>query len=239
MRAPFYGSQLARFHQRRYERFTLRAAPVLLRLLRRHGVRRGRVVDLACGPGGWALELARRGYGVVGVDISPAMIRLARRRVPQAKFVCASMTRAPLPPCDAVTALGEPFNYLLRKSEVQRVFRRVHGALRRGGILVFDTLEPAPGRRKFRRAHSMGQRGLRLDSAIIEYPAQRLVVREISVFRGRGRGVRVAREVHRQRAYAGREVAAWLRRMGFRVRLLRDPRLGRWPRHVAVLARKP
>ncbi len=235
MPAHFYGRELARLHQKRYENFTLRAAPVLLGLLRRHGIRRGRVVDLACGPGGWVRDLTRRGYEAVGVDLAPDMIRLARVAAPKAKFVCGSMTRAKLPACDAVTALGEAFNYVLRPSEVRRTFRRVASALRPGGLFVFDILEPPARRKKFVRAHAMGEPGLRLDSRVTEYPARRLVVRQIEVFRGNRS---VAREVHRQRAYPGSEVARWLRRLGFRVRFSRDPRLCRWKRHVAVIARK-
>lgn len=235
MQDRFYGRDLARLHQRRYEEFTLRAAPVLLRMLRRRGIRGGRVVDLACGPGGWARMLRRRGYDVVGVDISPAMIRLARAAAPRAKFVCGSMTRVKLPPCDAITALGEAFNYLLRPSEVRRVFQRAARALRPGGIFIFDILEPATRRRSFTRVHSISEGGLRLDSRVTEDPARRLVVREMEVFRGLRR---LTREVHRQRAYAGREAAAWLRAVGFRVRLSRDPLLCRWKRHVAVAARK-
>jgi SAM-dependent methyltransferase len=235
MQDRFYGRDLARLHQRRYEEFTLRAAPVLLRMLRRRGIRSGRVVDLACGPGGWARMLLRRGYDVVGVDVSPEMIRLARAAAPRARFVCGSMTRVHLPPCNAVTALGEAFNYLLRPSEVRRVFRQVASVLRRDGIFVFDVLEPATRRRSFTRSHSISEGGLRLDSRVTEYPARRLVVREIEIFRGQRR---LVREVHRQRAYAGSEVAAWLRSMGFRIRLSRDPRLCRWKRHVAVVARK-
>jgi SAM-dependent methyltransferase len=41
-------------------------------------VRGLRVLDLACGDGHYTRELARRGACVVGVDISPEMIRLAR-----------------------------------------------------------------------------------------------------------------------------------------------------------------
>src|SRR5262249_25794605 len=37
-----------------------------------------RVLDVGCGPGRHALALARRGYEVVGVDLSPDFIALAR-----------------------------------------------------------------------------------------------------------------------------------------------------------------
>jgi SAM-dependent methyltransferase len=40
----------------------------------------GPVADLGCGPGAFALELARRGYDVVGVDESPRMVEVARAR---------------------------------------------------------------------------------------------------------------------------------------------------------------
>ena len=45
----------------------------------------GPVADLGCGPGAHALALARRGYDVVGVDGSPRMIELARRRAARDK----------------------------------------------------------------------------------------------------------------------------------------------------------
>ena len=40
----------------------------------------GPVADLGCGPGAHALALAQRGYDVVGVDGSPRMVEVARRR---------------------------------------------------------------------------------------------------------------------------------------------------------------
>lgn len=40
----------------------------------------GPVADLGCGVGTHALELARRGYDVVGVDLSPRMVHVARAR---------------------------------------------------------------------------------------------------------------------------------------------------------------
>jgi SAM-dependent methyltransferase len=45
----------------------------------------GPVADLGCGPGAHALALARRGYDVVGVDGSPRMVEVARRRAARDK----------------------------------------------------------------------------------------------------------------------------------------------------------
>jgi SAM-dependent methyltransferase len=40
----------------------------------------GPALDLGCGTGRWSVELARRGWQVVGVDVVPKAIRAARRR---------------------------------------------------------------------------------------------------------------------------------------------------------------
>jgi SAM-dependent methyltransferase len=40
-----------------------------------------RILDIGCGTGGHCQELARRGYGVFGVDQSEAMLAIARRKI--------------------------------------------------------------------------------------------------------------------------------------------------------------
>lgn len=234
--ARFYTPILAAIHQKYFEQPTPRRRKALLALLRRSGVRRGTVVDLACGAGGWARELTRSGYGVVGVDVSPAMIRLARKRAPRARFLCDSMTRVSLPPCDAVTGLGEPLNYLLRPGQVRRVFSKCCRALRAGGVLAVDTVEPPRGRRRIvrERVATLGQ--WRMTAQIVEHPSRRSIVRRITLTR---RGRASVRETHRQRMYSGNELVRWLRRAGFHARVMRGEQLALSPRHCVVIARKP
>lgn len=52
----------------------------LLALLRRHGVREGRVLDLGAGYGFWLAALVRAGYQAEGVELSPAAAEVARER---------------------------------------------------------------------------------------------------------------------------------------------------------------
>jgi SAM-dependent methyltransferase len=44
----------------------------------------GRALDIGTGSGVWALELARRGWQVTGIDIAPKALARARRRVDEA-----------------------------------------------------------------------------------------------------------------------------------------------------------
>src|SRR5687768_13722657 len=110
--AAFYGEDLSFIHHEAYGGHATNAAPELLRLLAREGVPRGLVVDLGCGSGIWARELINRGYAALGVDVSGDMIEIARKTAPAATFIQASLHQVDLPPCVAVTALGESLSYI-------------------------------------------------------------------------------------------------------------------------------
>jgi len=70
------------------------------------------ILDIGCGSGRQALELARKGAEVTGVDFSAEMIELARnyrrqRQITTARFLCRDfMTYAPYPSFDITIALG-------------------------------------------------------------------------------------------------------------------------------------
>lgn len=238
-----YLSDLAYTHDAGFLGFATGAAPGLLALLARHAVKGGLVVDLGCGSGLWARTLTDAGYDVLGVDYSAAMIALARKRAPKAKFRHASYLGVDLPPCDAVTSIGECFNYLFDRDDdapLERLFRRVFAALRPGGVFVFDVIEPGQvpaGKRQ--QVHRSGD-----DWAVMvereEAAAKRQLMRRITTFRRVGKLYRRGEEVHRLQLYRGRDLAATLSKIGFAVRLMRGYggfRLRR--RHVAIAARKP
>ena len=109
-----YKDNLAYIHDVGFGFFARGAAPALLEILRQRGLTKGLVVDLGCGSGLWAHALVDADYDVLGIDISAAMIDIARQRVPEGDFRPGSFLQATLPPCEAVTALGEIFNYFRR-----------------------------------------------------------------------------------------------------------------------------
>jgi ubiquinone/menaquinone biosynthesis C-methylase UbiE len=113
----------------------------LERLVLAHGLPGHTVLDVACGTGKSALPLAARGYEVSACDISPAMVRLARRRLRnRARRVFAADMRR-LPVCgrfDLVTCLDDALNYLLEPGDLHAALASMRRALRPGGLLVFD-----------------------------------------------------------------------------------------------------
>lgn len=51
----------------------------------------GSVLDAGCGTGRIAIELARRGFDVVGVDVDPEMLERAQRRRPELDWIIADL----------------------------------------------------------------------------------------------------------------------------------------------------
>jgi len=111
------------------------------------GLSRGaRILDVPCGYGRHSAELARRGMDVVGIDLSPAMIREARRRWPARtglRFERGDMRRLDRRNSfDGVACLFTSFGYFNERENLA-VLRRMAAALRPGGTLVIDHRNPA------------------------------------------------------------------------------------------------
>ena len=96
----------------------------------------GPVADVGCGPGHVTAYLRELGLDAFGLDLSPAMVDLARREHPGLRFLVGSMTALPLAE-DSVTGLLALFSLIHLPDDVVppvlAAFRRV---LRGGGPLV-------------------------------------------------------------------------------------------------------
>lgn len=239
-----YNRDLAYVHDVGFTGIAREAGPAILDELSSAGLRGGLIVDLGCGSGIWAGELVSAGYDVMGIDRSSAMVAIARKRVPKAKFLAQSFYDARLPRCQAVTAIGEPFNYLSGderpEGSLDELLGRIYAALSPGGMLIFDVRQP--GRR--RGSTSVSRFTVAEDWAVLvearENPERRELTRAITTFRRVSQLYRRSEETHLLRLLSGQDLARRLRELGFRVRVRRgygDLRLG--PAQVAIFARKP
>jgi SAM-dependent methyltransferase len=239
-----YREDLAYIHDAGFGAFAQAAAPVLIDALRHAGISRGLVIDLGCGSGILSRAVSDAGYDVLGIDIASAMVAMARANVPRGQFRVESLLTAELPPCVAVAAVGECINYLFdannTKAAVGRLFRRIYAALEPGGFFLFDVagLGRVPGHGP-QRAYIEGEDWAVL-VAIEENRKQGMLTRRITSFRKVGELYRRDHEVHAQRLLAGPELAAQLRTIGFKARILRGYGPLRFRRgHVGLIARRP
>lgn len=216
----FYETDLAFVHNEGYRAHALEAAPFLVERLQRRGIDRGLVVDLGSGSGLLAQILTQAGYDVVGIELSPAMVRLAKKAAPEARFVQGSIFETDLPAAAAVVSTGECLNYLSGESnDPPKLFAQVARTLPAGGAFLFDFADLDRGRNA-RPMHRVER-----DWAVtVDYrrePEQRLLERRITTFRRVGKSFRRSDETHRVRLFQPSEVAAQLRAAGFRVRFFR------------------
>jgi SAM-dependent methyltransferase len=235
---PLYRDDLAWLHSRHYADFVNRAGPQAIRMLRAAGIRRGVVCDAGCGGGQLSQRLLNAGYKVVAVDVSAAMIALARKRAPRATLICGSIAEVNLPACQAVLAIGEVFNYLGSARKITRAFRNVFRSLTPGGILIFDIKEP-PARKLVRMSCRAGP-DWALMAEIQEDPIRQKLIRIIDTFRKAGSCYRRQKEIHTLGVYPLTEIKRLLRSAGFTVRSLAgygSCKLG--PERKVLVARKP
>jgi SAM-dependent methyltransferase len=221
----FYGPEQARIHHEAFGRLADRAADRLLAELGASGIRSGTFVDLGCGTGILARRMLDAGFDVLGADISPSMLAIARAEAPGARLVEASLLDLDLPPCVAVAATGEALNYAtdprMGATALAGVVRRVRRALESRGVFAFDVSlhgRSGPDRRRV-QFHD----GPDWSVGVVEIEDEVSVTRTITTFRRASNG-EYARtdEVHRLWLCDADELLALLGSSGFQAQRFED-----------------
>lgn len=96
------------------------------------------LLDVACGTGAHLAELRKR-YAVEGVDLSPAMLAVAQRRLTGIALHVADMRTLDLGTTfDAVICLFSSIGYVTDPSEMRSTVARLAAHLAPGGVLILD-----------------------------------------------------------------------------------------------------
>jgi len=112
------------------------------------------VVDAGCGTGRVAIELARRGIDVVGVDLDRTMLAEAERKAPHLTWVSANLADVRLErQFELVVMAGNVMVFLTPGSE-QSVVTNMAAHLRPGGLLLAG-FSLAPGGLSLERYDSL------------------------------------------------------------------------------------
>ena len=207
------------------------------------------VLDLACGTGSLTWELARRGYEMIGVDISPEMLAEAAAKEGETEvapiFLCQSMDKLDLyGTIDACVCCLDSVNYVTDPKKLRKAFERVYLFLMPGGLFLFDINTPSKLQGldgqvfldETEDAYCVWRAEYSRRSKICSYFMDIFRLDEESGLWERGE------ELHRERAYEPEELADWLRQAGFReVRLygnlkMRAPKEGE--DRIFLVARK-
>ena len=175
-----------------------------------------RILDLPCGQGRHAIELAGRGYDVTGVDLSPYLLDVAKARAKEAglrvRWLLGDMRDAINGEAfDVILNLFTSFGYFADEADDRRVVRAAGSMLKPGGRFLVEVINGARIMANFeeREWFTVGQTAV-MERRSLDASARRMVV-ERTVNSTNGTEV----NVHALRLYGGRELLKMLTEEGF------------------------
>lgn len=182
---------------------------------------RNTVLDLGCGTGTLTELLARRGYDMIGVDLSEEMLRIAVDKREKSGldilYLCQDMRELELyGTVGAAVSVCDSVNYLLEEDDVVQTFRLVNNYLYPEGLFIFDfnTI--------YKYAEVIGDATIAEDreecSFIWEntyYEEERINEYDLTIFvREEGDRYRRFQETHLQRGYSLKEMRGMVEAAG-------------------------
>lgn len=116
-------------------------------LLAQYHPKRELALDLCCGTGTLATELARRGFEVIGVDASPEMLMQAAEKNMALErpvlYLCQPLERLDLyGTVDLAVCTLDSLNHLPGKKALQKALHRLQFFVEPGGLFLFDVNTP-------------------------------------------------------------------------------------------------
>ena len=99
-------------------------------------------LDVGCGGGWFTRAFQKHGYAMTGLDVSAEMLDFAQETAMKAgvrsEYLLGDISKMKLPQrFDFVTAINDCVNYI-PKTKLNAAFKNIRGALKKGGIFLFD-----------------------------------------------------------------------------------------------------
>jgi ubiquinone/menaquinone biosynthesis C-methylase UbiE len=184
-------------------------------LLARQGVHPKTVLDVCCGTGSMTEMLAREGFKMSGLDLSPEMIdvakaKAAKKKLPIDYYVADATTFKLRRRYDAALSFFDSLNNITDPSALQDAFHRVAAHLKPGGSFIFDlNTEYAFVEQMFDQQNMRTKLRYRWEGHYD--PSSKLIEVDMRFWRDETE----FREVHVQRAYGDEEIREMLAVAGF------------------------
>lgn len=195
-------------------------------LIRRYNPGTKEILELGCGTGLHAHELAKRGYTITGVDLSEAMVQQAVERSQQLTTPDVSFVQGDLRTFragrnfDAVLALFHVVSYQTSNADLSAAMMTAAAHLRPGGLFIFDCwygpgVLTDPPQKRVRRLHGDGFDVTRFATPI-QHPNDNGVDVHYEIIVERPHGRETIEETHAMRYLFAPEVDLLLDAVGLR-----------------------
>jgi len=185
------------------------------------------ILDLGCGTGGHTILLAKRGYSVSGVDLSPNMLELTRKKAKKEGLsldlsVGDARDFNLNKKFDAVISMFAVMGYQTTNEDLEKAFKSVRKHLNTGGLFTFDVwfgpgvLIDQPTDRVKIIEHD-GERIIRIAKPVMDVTKQTVQVNYTVIRISDGKVLEESEESHLMRYFFPQEVSYFLEKNGFEV----------------------
>ncbi len=181
------------------------------------------LLDLACGTGAFSLAFAEKGVSVIGVDISPEMLDIAREKAQESGadilFLCQNAAELDLyGTVDGAVCCIDSINHITNYNELKAAIARVSLFLESERLFIFDV------NTVYKHEHVLGNNTFVTDEEGVycvwqnEYePDTRMTYMSLDFFSGDGVNYRRTSQLVDERAYTDEELIAAIEEAGMSV----------------------
>jgi SAM-dependent methyltransferase len=206
-----------------YSEFSKRMAKMLSEILEYLDYQPENILDIACGDGTFAVDVAGQGYSVAGIDKSPEMIDIARDKAHKAgvsvDFYNYDMRDFSLDrEFDLITCWFDSVNYILQIEHLKKTFRCIYNALKDGGLFIFDinTIHCLSVYIQEKKTYIRQNTKDIFEVHSVDYDIEKnLATFSITGFKTSGEHYIRMDEVHKERGYTLKEIKDCLENSGF------------------------
>lgn len=181
------------------------------------------IADLACGTGNITVPMAKRGYEMIGVDISEEMLSVAREKAMSENadilFLKQDISKLDLyGTCDAFLCMIDGLNYIIEPKKIEHLFKRIKSCfLNPGGVLIFDVSTP------YKLGTVIGDNTFVYDTDEVFYSWENKFIEKYSLSKmylnffckEKNGGYKRFYEEHLQRGHSVKELKSALKKAGF------------------------
>ena len=104
---------------------------------------KGRVLDVGCGAGRHSLYLQKKGFAVLGIDVSPLAIKVCRLRgLKKARVMSIEKMNFKPSSFDSVIMMGNNFSLFGSFKKARRLLRKLHSMTSEDALIIAETRDP-------------------------------------------------------------------------------------------------
>ncbi len=182
------------------------------------------ILDMACGTGTLTRLLKKKGYDMIGTDLSPEMLYVAQEKCPEALFLQQSMEELELyGTVGSICCCLDSINYLTEDGALDHVFHLCNNYLEPNGLLIFDINS------EYKFQNILAENIYTFDNEHVFYTWENDYVEEeklcdfyLTFFVKEGALYSRFDETHTERCYSENEIRESLQKNGFAVKHVYD-----------------